>query len=638
MVETEETACPPTTTIGEPKEITSNTERSTFEMKGRSMFSGMNCEKGILKALASFKCNESNDLEEDSNQRAPVIVSVVVDKSGSMEGRKIASVKSTLEFIIKEMSKNDQLSIVEYDTESTTSLPLTKMDDTGKAQALGVVSKLRAGTQTNLSGGLKDGLRCIPGNLDHSVVTSTLLLTDGLANAGITSTKGIISMINQVQTSENVGRCSVNTFGFGSDHNAAMLKEIAEATEGMYYFIENEDSIASSFADCLGGLMSVAAQNIELTIEMLSDATLLKAHTIKPIYWLEAGKKMRIELGDIQEGEERDIPFKLSLPECQTPGEVEIVKLTITFYDIAKEEMREMSETIKVMRSDTLPDHQKAADTFVDKHHNRVLSAKTTKLAAELAAQNKFKLARTKIDAAVKKIRASASADDDMSKEVLQDLIQCKDLMKDKRDYTRRGQFTVNSFTTANYAQRSNGSRSCEVSVPSWPTYRPTCPTQPLNFRAANPFATNAPTSPSYSPTSPSYSPASPSYSPTSPSYSPTSPSYSPTSPSYSPTCPTQPLDFHAANPFASPTQPLNFHAANPFTSPTQPLDFHTANPFYVPTAPSFSPTQPSYSPMPPSYSSAHPYEVVFSGSKRSNTKFETNRRRKLKCKISKLE
>src|SRR3990167_7332943 len=141
----DETTVPTTSETTE----TTNTEKCRFSIKGRSMLTGVNCRKGILKALASFKCNETN-LEGETNERAPITLSLVVDKSGSMQGQKIESVKTTLTFIIKEMSKNDQLSIVEYDDTSKTSLPLTKMDEEGKAQGLAVVSKLQCGTQTNL--------------------------------------------------------------------------------------------------------------------------------------------------------------------------------------------------------------------------------------------------------------------------------------------------------------------------------------------------------------------------------------------------------------------------------------------------------------------------------------------------------
>lgn len=50
------------------------------------------------------------------------------------------------------------------------------------------------------------------------------------------------------------------TFGFGSEHDADALHAIADAGNGLFYYIDNSDSIPESFCDCLGGLLSVAAQ------------------------------------------------------------------------------------------------------------------------------------------------------------------------------------------------------------------------------------------------------------------------------------------------------------------------------------------------------------------------------------------
>ena len=56
------------------------------------------------------------------------------------------------------------------------------------------------------------------------------------------------------------------TFGFGSDHDAHMLKAISDAGNGMYYLVENEENIGESFAHCLGGLASTVAQGIQMTV------------------------------------------------------------------------------------------------------------------------------------------------------------------------------------------------------------------------------------------------------------------------------------------------------------------------------------------------------------------------------------
>ena len=52
----------------------------------------------------------------------------------------------------------------------------------------------------------------------------------------------------------------VFTFGYGSEHDADSLHAIADAGNGLFYYIDNSDSIPESFCDCLGGLLSVAAQ------------------------------------------------------------------------------------------------------------------------------------------------------------------------------------------------------------------------------------------------------------------------------------------------------------------------------------------------------------------------------------------
>ena len=52
----------------------------------------------------------------------------------------------------------------------------------------------------------------------------------------------------------------VFTMGYGEDHDPDTLHAIADAGKGIFYYIENKDNIPDSFCDCLGGLLSVAAQ------------------------------------------------------------------------------------------------------------------------------------------------------------------------------------------------------------------------------------------------------------------------------------------------------------------------------------------------------------------------------------------
>ena len=64
----------------------------------------------------------------------------------------------------------------------------------------------------------------------------------------------------------------------GSNHNSDLLRAIATAGNGSYYYVEGVDDIRNAFGDCLGGVLSVVAQNIELTIEAVNGAKISKVH------------------------------------------------------------------------------------------------------------------------------------------------------------------------------------------------------------------------------------------------------------------------------------------------------------------------------------------------------------------------
>jgi len=127
---------------------------------------------------------------------------------------------------------------------------------------------LHATGGTNLSEGLVEGIHVAVGSKSENKVSAVLLLTDG--HASVHNPAGIIARARGDKT------CNVFCFGFGADHDAKLLQKIADEGNGLYYFIEKEADISSAFADCLGGLISVAAQKMILTIEPLSGVTIKK--------------------------------------------------------------------------------------------------------------------------------------------------------------------------------------------------------------------------------------------------------------------------------------------------------------------------------------------------------------------------
>merc|ERR1719264_1830051 len=107
---------------------------------------------------------------------------------------------------------------------------------------------------------------------------------------------------------------AVYTFGFGGEHNAQMLFAIADAGTGCYYYVESPQAIGPSFADCLGGLLSVAAQDVVLTLQAQAGATISKVHADFPVEISDDRDQARIRMRDLSGGAEKDVLLSLAAP------------------------------------------------------------------------------------------------------------------------------------------------------------------------------------------------------------------------------------------------------------------------------------------------------------------------------------
>ncbi|MEM7037738.1 MAG: VWA domain-containing protein, partial [Bacteroidota bacterium] len=121
---------------------------------------------------------------ETSQKRLPLNISCIMDKSGSMHGEKLENVKKALDFVIGQLRSEDQLSIVEYD--SNVSVLSAQAPVRDKEALKKKVAAIVSGSATNLSGGMLEGYSQVRSTKKDGFVNRALLLSDGLANQGVT--------------------------------------------------------------------------------------------------------------------------------------------------------------------------------------------------------------------------------------------------------------------------------------------------------------------------------------------------------------------------------------------------------------------------------------------------------------------
>ncbi|KAL4495138.1 hypothetical protein ABPG72_007245 [Tetrahymena utriculariae] len=109
-------------------------------------------------------------------------------------------------------------------------------------------------------------------------VKSIFLLSDGLDDRCDKSLEMLKVRIQSVPI-----QFSLNTFGYGEQHDAYLMNEIASYKEGNFYYIEDIDKTDLYFADALGGLFSVVGNQLEFDFSLCSQA-LLENITISKVY------------------------------------------------------------------------------------------------------------------------------------------------------------------------------------------------------------------------------------------------------------------------------------------------------------------------------------------------------------------
>jgi uncharacterized protein YegL len=381
------------------------------------------------------------------SHRAPIDLITVIDRSGSMEGEKLSLVIQALTFIIRQLQSKDKLAVVTYDDKVAVPLNITSMTAEGKNNATSKVKGIRAGSSTDLCSGLVEGIKvCNSRKDDKNEVSSLLLFTDGLANYGIQKSDEIIKELTKYDPLP----CTIYTFGFGSDHDPNLLKAISDKGNGVYAFITDKDTIATAFADCLGGLLSVVAQNIQIQIQPLNGIIISKINT--NFKYEESNGIITITIGDIQSEEEKDILFSVKLPQISEPCDCPLLLVKLAYFDVIHSSQIEKEISLQIRRDDSV--HPKV-NLAVDRQKNRIIAAESITKAKTQGDAGNIANARQILTDAMTILKNSPTGGDEYVKSLLTDLEDCKSSLKDPESYRSRGTQQMATYYSSHSYQRA---------------------------------------------------------------------------------------------------------------------------------------------------------------------------------------
>ncbi|MBK9072447.1 MAG: VWA domain-containing protein [Myxococcales bacterium] len=264
------------------------------------------------------------DLSTDAivgEKRPALSLAIVIDRSGSMSGDKIVQARAAAKGIISRLNEGDAVSLVQYDDTAEVVVPLIAMTDAGKKRLAAAIDNISDRGGTNLHGGMVLGRDQIAGAIKSGNVNRVILLSDGLANVGVTDPSVIASVAG---TAADRG-IRITTVGVGDDYNEDLMETIAESGRGAYYYVQRAADLESVFAREISSLSGTIASNVELTLEPLCAGV-----AIEEIYGYAAkrdGNRFTISLPDLFGNDSRKAVIRFS-NSAQTRA---AVKATLRF-------------------------------------------------------------------------------------------------------------------------------------------------------------------------------------------------------------------------------------------------------------------------------------------------------------------
>jgi hypothetical protein len=344
------------------------------------------------------------------------------------------------------------------------------MDAQGKERARQALKTINSRGCTNLSGGVLEGINTLnqaPPS-QRNEVASVLLMTDGLANNGITDPTQLVQVTKQAMDAMT-RPATLYTFGYGADHDSSLLSNMATSGNGTYYFMETPDSIPQAFAECLGGLMSVVAQNITMDItcetpnvHITTITTPFNTHTVVE------GRHYRLDVGDVFSEEQRDILVDLKLPAIPSPDtSYPLFTTKLSCFNIAMSQQQECSHTSSIVRTGDGDTRQVVKSVKVDEERNRIHTARAMEQAVLLGDQGRVDEARKMLLAVQSNIEQSSSytKGSAQAQNLTEDLQGVVQQLTSQSTYNTSGSKKLRSKARKHWVQRATECDDTSVSM-----------------------------------------------------------------------------------------------------------------------------------------------------------------------------
>ncbi len=329
---------------------------------------------------------QAPDLPENPiANHTPKRLSVVVDRSGSMDGEPLHEALRCVMHIAKHLTPKDQMSLVVYDEDVDVLVPLKPMAAVSEIEQ--AVEKVISGGMTNLFGGWKAGAEQLEGG-NNQAISRVLLLSDGQANRGETA----IDRIEKHCKAWADKGVSTTTIGLGRGFNEDLMLAMARAGGGQQYYGQTAEDLYDNFEEELSLLQAMYLRQISLKLVPAPGVIVELLNTT------DTNPDGTYKMNDLAWGSETWLGFRLHISPSSAGSVRDLLAVSISGVDL---QGQAVTQSGPMLQLPVVDDSAFAAMPEDELAHRRLLE-----LAFGKASQELRSLARNGNQAAAKRLMA----------------------------------------------------------------------------------------------------------------------------------------------------------------------------------------------------------------------------------------
>ncbi|MCE9666726.1 VWA domain-containing protein [Myxococcus stipitatus] len=281
-----------------------------------------------LGASEVFATVDLTGAEVPGAKRSPVNLALVIDRSGSMSGYKLAQAKQAARHLVGLLREEDRLAIVHYGSD-VQSLPAMAVTPGNRERMFQYVDSIWDDGGTNIGAGLSAGRFQLASAQGQFRINRLILMSDGQPTEGITDDQGLKDQVREIRASG----VSVSAIGVGTDFNEDLMQAFAEYGAGAYGFLEDAGQLATLFQKDLQQATTTVARDVTLTFTLPTGVSLGEVLGYNA---RQSGNQVHVSLPDFSAGQLERVVVRLVVNGDAVGRSVRVSDLRLGYTDLIR--------------------------------------------------------------------------------------------------------------------------------------------------------------------------------------------------------------------------------------------------------------------------------------------------------------